>query len=387
VQASSAVAPRPGIVLEGSFFVHHSLANVNCELAIALARAGIDIGLQPFESHLFDASIDPRYAPVEERFDYRPARVDWHVRHRWPPRFARPRRGRLALIQPWEYGSVPRRWVREIEGRVDELWVPSHFVRDVFVADGVRPEKVAVIPQGVDPDVFHPHAAPLRLRTPRRFKFLFVGGSLERKGFDLLLDAYAATFTAADDVCLVIKDFFYGGDGRAAVRALRRRAHAPEVLYFYGDWPARRLAGLYTACDCAVFPFRGEGFGLPIVEAMACGLPVIVTGRGPTLDYCPAGTAYLLPADEHRVPGGWPSRLPTVRYPTWFEPDAKALRRLLRRVVGDRAAHAVGQRASAHIRSAYTWSHAAAAIIRRLSIDARPGPAAVPAPPHRAELE
>ena len=38
------------------------------------------------------------------------------------------------------------------------------------------------------------------------------------------------------------------------------------------------MAALYAACDCLVHPYRGEGFGLPIAEAMACGLPVIVTG-------------------------------------------------------------------------------------------------------------
>ena len=67
------------------------------------------------------------------------------------------------------------------------------------------------------------------------------------------------------------------------------------------------MAGLYSACDCLVHPFRGEGFGLPVVEAMACGLPVIVTGAGPALDYATDETAFLIPATTRpvrRVPRG-----------------------------------------------------------------------------------
>ena len=52
------------------------------------------------------------------------------------------------------------------------------------------------------------------------------------------------------------------------------------------------LAGLYAACDCLVHPYRGEGFGLPIAEAMACGLPAIVTGYGAAMDFCDERTSY-----------------------------------------------------------------------------------------------
>ena len=127
------------------------------------------------------------------------------------------------------------------------------------------------------------------------------------------------------------------------------------------------MAGLYCACDALVHPFRGEGFGLPIVEAMACGLPVVVTGAGPVLDYATSETAYLIPAERRplgdRIVGG----LETIGQPWLFEPDVDALVELMKRVVSDReAARSIGAAASEHIREHFTWGRTAEAVERRL---------------------
>ena len=129
------------------------------------------------------------------------------------------------------------------------------------------------------------------LQTRKRFKFLFVGGTLPRKGFDLLLKAYRLVFSAADDVCLVVKDmgvgtFYRGQNATALIAQLRATPAAPEVEYLADELSEEEMAGLYRACDCVVQPYRGEGFCLPVAEAMACARPVIVTGFGPSLDYC-----------------------------------------------------------------------------------------------------
>ena len=88
--------------------------------------------------------------------------------------------------------------------------------------------------------------------------------------------------------------FYRGQTAEAEVAGLRERGYPVE--YIDRTLSEAELAGLYAACDCLVHPFRGEGFGLPVVEAMACGLPVIVTGAGPVLDYATDETAFLIPA-------------------------------------------------------------------------------------------
>src|SRR5205807_2322113 len=182
---------------------------------------------------------------------------------------------------------------------------------------------------------FHPGIPAYPLRTRKGFKFLFVGGTIQRKGIDILLDAYAQTFSREDDVCLVIKDmgvgaFYKGQTAEATIAALQACAEAPEIEYINESLRDEELAGLYTACDCLVHPYRGEGFGLPIAEAMASGLPVMVTGFGAALDFCNDDNAFLIPASILRFPEKRLGDLETVDYPFLAEPDRAALQSLMR---------------------------------------------------------
>jgi glycosyltransferase involved in cell wall biosynthesis len=149
---------------------------------------------------------------------------------------------------------------------------------------------------------------PLRaLPTSKSFRFLFVGGVSLRKGTDLLLEAYRKAFTRDDDVCLVLKDhsrdlFYRENHARDRIAELRSDPGAPEVLHLDEFLPEPELAALYRACDAAVFPYRAEGFCMPILEAMACGTPAIVPDFGACLDFCSAETSYLLKVRRIQAP-------------------------------------------------------------------------------------
>jgi tetratricopeptide (TPR) repeat protein len=210
------------------------------------------------------------------------------------------------------------------------------------------------------------------LRTRKSFKFLFVGGTIRRKGIDILLEAYTGAFTAQDDVCLVIKDmgtasFYRHQTAEAEVARLQATPGAPEIEYLDRGLSDAEMAGLYTACDCLVHPYRGEGFGLPIAEAMACGRPAIVTGLGAALDFCDDANAYLIPARVVRLPEKRIGDLETVDQPWLAEPDVAALQALLRHVVAHHdEARAKGIAASRHIHGHFTWEHSVDGIERRL---------------------
>lgn len=223
------------------------------------------------------------------------------------------------------------------------------------------------------------------LATKKKFKFLFVGGTIGRKGPDVLLEAYLNSFTTADDVCLVIKDFggktvYTGQTIESQIRIAQARPGAPEILYLNEDMAPDALPGLYTACDCFVLPYRGEGFGLPVLEAMACGLPVIVTAGGATDDFVNDETGFRIPA-ERRVIGREVSGMKLAGEGWLLEPDPSALTdRMIGVVANPYAARAKGQAASKHAHQNHTWNHAAEIADLRIQALAERSPNVKPAP-------
>lgn len=290
--------------------------------------------------------------------------VDVCVRQAWPPRLSPPESGHWVMMQPWEFGSLPKDWVEIMSTQVDELWANSRYVQDVYLQSGVPADRVHLVPLGVDVGRFHPEAPRYALQTKKRFKFLFVGGTIYRKGIDVLLDAYTQAFRSCDEVCLVIKDmgvgtFYQGQTAEARIAELQKDPEAPDIEYIDRTLSSEELAGLYTACDCLAHPYRGEGFGLPIAEAMASGLCVIVTGMGAALDFCNDSNAYLIPAQRRYFGKNVIGDMETVDTPWLAEPAVDALRQTMQFVAAHpEEARAKGLAASEHVRRHFTWEQA-----------------------------
>src|SRR5438105_6431008 len=126
-----------------------------------------------------------------------------------------------------------------------------------------------------------------------------------------------------------VGSFYRGQTAEERIAQLRSQPGAPEIEYLNQALTEDDMAGLYTACDCLVHPYRGEGFGLPIAEAMACGLPPIVTGMGSALDFCNETNAFLIPAQRRFFSANRVGDIETVGRPWLAEPDVHALRQLL----------------------------------------------------------
>ena len=364
---------KAGVVLSGPLLDASGHARIN--RAIGLALLG---------SPEFDASFDPttwptlalETVPQGEKLwrgvQRQSANLDLTIRHQWPPKFDRPASGKLVCILPWEHRAVPMKWVAEIESNVDELWVPSNFVRDAFRAGGVSPARVKTVPNGVDINCFSPQGPATKIPGCRGFVFLFVGGPIRRKGIDLLLQAYGDAFSPSDDVTLVVKDLgsksFYSAITRIGdVQSFGSRFAAPHTLVVKDEMDDASLAALYRRANALVLPYRGEGFGMPMVEAMACGTPVIATGAGPAVEFCAAENSYLLPAQEVRVPEPPPPLGEFTGEWTWFEPDVAALARTMRHVYENRGeARERGKKAAHAIRQTLAWDRVVPKYLQRI---------------------
>ena len=149
---------------------------------------------------------------------------------------------------------------------------------DVAAWFGVAPERIAVVPLGVGPEFF-PEPPPVqeavraRLAPGREGLILFCGSLEPRKDVPTLLRAFARVPGGRDRYRLVLA----GGDGRASeeIVSLVPRLGLADAVAFEGYMDVARLRALYSAAALFVLPSLYEGFGLPVLEAMACGAPVI----------------------------------------------------------------------------------------------------------------
>jgi len=152
--------------------------------------------------------------------------------------------------------------------------------RDLLRFHGVPPDRVAVVHEAASP-VFRPMADRARLEDmraryglPQRF-MLYVGTIEPRKNLMRLMSAFAEARKAGIAQQLVCVGP-YGWSSRDLAGHIERLGIEREV-HFTGYLPFEHLPALYNLGDFFVFPSLYEGFGLPVVEAMACGLPVITS--------------------------------------------------------------------------------------------------------------
>ena len=212
------------VEVTGEFLVESSLARVNRGLFGALARREeIELGILP----------EPTVAPLigNEDDELLQQRRSWRflpepqitVRHRWPAVFPKTHTSAYVHMQPWEFGSLPKAWAEGAKAVADEVWCYSTYIADMYVRAGVARERVHVVPLGYDPKIFKPGPAPLSATLRDRTAFLYVGDTIARKGVDVVVNAYLATFTPRDQVVLIVKDFGGKDPGRRHTLARSRR--------------------------------------------------------------------------------------------------------------------------------------------------------------------
>lgn len=268
--------------------------------------------------------------------------------------------GKRIAYTVWESTKYPDDWIGPLS-RADEIWLPTAWGRDVLAANGIAAERIKVVPEGVDPETFHTGVEPTKaLDGFKGYRFLNIGRFEDRKGTRKLIECFDRAFSKQDDVVLVLAcDNHHDPDFDIGRILSEMRLKNPEKLAFIP--PVRThamLAQVYRACDAFVSPFRAEGWGLPLIEAMACGLPVIATGySGPTeflgesayrigYSLTPIEQDYFDAADgDHGL---------------WADPDEDHLIALMRELYENREKAAKrGREGSEHVIRNFSWAKAA----------------------------
>lgn len=221
--------------------------------------------------------------------------------------------------------GIDRRCLRAADG----VFAGSSVARDVLVADyGVDPARTHVVPLGVDGETFRPASRPSD-PVPEGsdgIRLLYAGPLIRRKGLSTLIEALPFLKRRSIPFHLLLV-----GEG-PELQPLREQAASLGVggaIEFAGFVKESRLVEAYRGADVFVFPSLLEGFGLVLVEAMACGLPVVANAIAPMTEV--VGDAGLL------VPPSDPGALGEALARLAADPDLRAaLAGRARRRVEDR---------------------------------------------------
>jgi GT2 family glycosyltransferase len=262
-----------------------------------------------------------------------------------------------------EVDGLPSNWV-QLANKMDEIWTPSQFNLETFRSSGVK-RPIHVMALGVNPAYFNPAIDGFRIRGPFTFLSMFEWG--ERKAPEILLKAFNDEFGANEDVVLICKT--YNADVTTNIAGQVKSYDLSEaggrIIFSINEvLPGYQIGSIYRSVDCFVLPTRGEGWGLPIMEAMACGLPVIATNWSGPADFMTKDTAYLLDVERLKPAE---AKCPYYKGFNWAEPSYEHLRSLMRQVYENRdEAQTVGLKASQEILSKWTWAQSVKRMIARL---------------------
>jgi len=186
----------------------------------------------------------------------------------------------------WETTQQPEEFFNKLK-EFDELWVPSKWQRDVTIKQGYPEDKIKVVPEGVDVHTFYPEETTHELTSDGRFKFFLAGRWDYRKSTKEIIETFLNTFDKDEPVDLIVSiDNPFSGDGLETTENRLEHYGLTDSRIKVVHFPSREdYIKILKSCNVFLSCARSEGWNLPLIEAMACGIPSIYSNCSGQLEF------------------------------------------------------------------------------------------------------
>lgn len=218
---------------------------------------------------------------------------------------------RRYLFVVTEFGRFQPEGLAVIQEQLDQgahIVTPSKWSAQRLIdrfGDKVAPQ-IEVIAHGVNPKYYWPLSEAQRIEAraglgigPDEFVFMNLGAGTWNKGIDLVLKGFDQVIQSGRRARLILKDMrmLYANKVDDLINGMIQRgeisgACADKIVFCPGQLSLPQMGTLYNLADCYVSPYRAEGFNLPVLEALACGTPVIATRDGATKDFADPSVSF-----------------------------------------------------------------------------------------------
>ncbi len=253
----------------------------------------------------------------------------------------------------WETTEYPQLFFNLIH-KYDQFWVPTKWQKDNLVKQGYPQNKVKIVPEGIDPEVFKPAAK----KPADKFRFILFGKWEYRKSTQEILSCFLEVFKHSDDVELIasIDNNHKDEKGQAIKEKLKDLSLESDKIKLVHFPPAIEYIDHLQQGDVFISCARSEGWNLPLIEAMACGVPCIYSSWGAQLEFSegkglPVKIKGEIPAindDGSILPGNY------------CEPDWEDFKRVLSHsYFNHKSLKEKALKDSDEIRKIFTWENAA----------------------------
>lgn len=260
-------------------------------------------------------------------------------------------------------GKLPKEWVETINtSNVVEVWTPSEYCKDMFEKSGVN-KNIEVIPHGLN-DSFYPEDN----KKNDTFTFFAMGTyHNNRKGLDLVAKAFSEEFKDDEDVQLIFKVNNIYNPNLNFNNYLNRYIDFggnTNITYVNENLTEDELRDMFNSAHVYVSPHRSEGFGINILNAIGCGLPVVCTGKTGNIDFTSEFDSVL-----HIESNGlkWSRFQPPYDRAKWEDPNLEDLKQKMRQAYKEYSS--LSERAKQNSKVAhdkYSWKRVGETIDERI---------------------
>ena len=292
------------VKIHGIFYDAGGYGKVNRNLALKLKDAGIKVKVSAKRSsnQLGEEELRPIVEMEKVQLSKHFISIDSII-----PSFSELSGGRYRILYTTiESYSVPKQFL-ECCQQYNEIWLTSEWSASILKKHVNKP--IYVVPTGVDHDLYKEEGPKFNFKPNiKDFVFLSVFGWSYRKGYDVLLKSYFEEFSGEDNVSLLLVTRYQSGitqhhknkvrDDINKIIELYPNKNIPHITRYGLIVPEQDMPMLYRAANCFVLCSRGEGGGLPPLEASLCGLPIIMTNCSGQQQYLRKDNSYMIDIDQ-----------------------------------------------------------------------------------------